>query len=779
MKVLLAGWLFAAFAVVAVATSPRLNTITPAGAQRGTDVEVRLAGARLDQSPEIVFSSSGIKVLKIDSAKTNSIRATLRIAADSPLGEHQLRVRTPGGVSELRTFWIGALPNADEIEPNNDRATAHRVKTGITINGAAGGDDTDYFRLPATKGERITVEVEAVRLGRAMLDAFLAIRDEEGKILASADDTTLLMQDAAVSILAPKDGLYFIEMRDGTYSGSQSAYRLHIGSFPRPMMVYPLGGKVSETVSFQFIGDAVGELSQSIALPMAAAEKFGIYASQERVMAPSPNWIRVSSFGNELEAEPNDAREAATVYRGELPIAFNGIIAGKNDVDSFRFKARKGQVIEANVFARRLRSPLDSAIALLDGKGGSVASNDDAAGADSVLKYTIPADGEYTLQIRDQFENGGPEFVYRVEVSSPEPGVLLSIPQVARNDSQSRQVVTVPRGGRFATMISAKRANFAGDLSFRADGLPGGVKMKGDILAAKLETQPLVFEAPSDAPIMGRFVDLIAQPTEGSNSVSSRYRHDLEFISGPNNTYYYGSHEERLYVAVCESAPFSIRIEESGAPLVQYGALDLKVVVDRRAGFDEPINVKMMWNPPGVSSLPDITIPKGSNSAIYQLNARADAEPRRWKIAVLGSAPVNGAPVFVSSDLVTLETAEPFVIGTVAPVMVSPGQEARLVCKLDQRKPFEGKARVHLRGLPDKITASDAEITSADKEVVIPIRVDPTATHASYRNFLCAADVIHNGKVILHNLAAGAVIRVVPPKKSATGPVASSSGKPK
>ena len=38
-------------------------------------------------------------------------------------------------------------------------------------------------------------------------------------------------------------------------------------------------------------------------------------------------------------------------------------------------------------------------------------------------------------------------------------------------------------------------------------------------------------------------------------------------------------------------------------------------------------------------------------------------------------------------------------------------------------------------------------------------------TPGSIRNFLCSADVMHNGQVIPHNLAAGAVIRVVPPKK--------------
>jgi hypothetical protein len=43
---------------------------------------------------------------------------------------------------------------------------------------------------------------------------------------------------------------------------------------------------------------------------------------------------------------------------------------------------------------------------------------------------------------------------------------------------------------------------------------------------------------------------------------------------------------------------------------------------------------------------------------------------------------------------------------------------------------------------------------------------------ASYRNFLCAADVMHHGLVIAHNLASGAVIRVVSPRKEGPKQVA-------
>ncbi|HMJ90761.1 MAG TPA: pre-peptidase C-terminal domain-containing protein, partial [Candidatus Acidoferrum sp.] len=315
MKALLVGVWLAALAFSASAASPRLNSISPAGAQRGTEIETKLNGARLDDSPEIVFAGKGIQVAKIESAKTNQLKARLIIAPDCPLGEHQLRVRTADGVSELRTFWIGVYTNLAEFETNNTTRQAHLVPLGVTINGSSGGDDVDYFRVDAKKGQRISAEVEAIRLGRAMLDPLLSLRDADGNVLAESDDTTLLAQDAFVSIVAPKDGAYYIEMRDGTYSGNGSIdYRLHIGAFPRPSMIFPLGGKTDEEVTFKFIGDVTGEFSNKVKLHGVNGEKVGIHAEQNGEMSPSPNWIRVSTFDNAIEMEPNDKRENASGY---------------------------------------------------------------------------------------------------------------------------------------------------------------------------------------------------------------------------------------------------------------------------------------------------------------------------------------------------------------------------------------------------------------------------------------------------------------------------------
>ena len=69
------------------------------------------------------------------------------------------------------------------------------------------------------------------------------------------------------------------------------------------------------------------------------------------------------------------------------------------------------------------------------------------------------------------------ELAYRVEIHPTQPQVAVKIPEVSRNDTQSRQFISVPRGNRFATLISAKRTSLDSELVFNIEGLPQGLTM--------------------------------------------------------------------------------------------------------------------------------------------------------------------------------------------------------------------------------------------------------------------------------------------------------------
>jgi hypothetical protein len=531
-----------------------------------------------------------------------------------------------------------------------------------------------------------------------------------------------------------------------------------VGTFARPVSVFPPGGKAGENVKFTFFSPATGNFTQEIKLPDTPEEKFGLFGEFEGLRAPTPNWIRVSSFPNVLATNACGDREHAVTTEIVPPLALNGIIADKKKENWFRIPVTKGTALEFEVFARRLRSPLDSVLEVFDQNGKSLGSNDDAAGADSKLKITPSESTNYFVKIDDRLGLGGPDFVYRIEVTTVTPEITVKIPEVSRNDTQSRQFIPVPRGNRFATLISVKRANLSGEVQFEAPGLPPGMQLLAEGMAGNIDSMPLVFEAAADAPIAGKLLDLTARATNSSGTVSGKFKQEIELVSGPNNTSFYSTSVDKIAAAVVKEVPFKLRVVEPKVPLVE-------IIAERETNFDEPIEINMVWNPPGVSSQSEATIPKGGTNVFYQLNAGGGAEARSWKIVLLGHANVGGGQVYVSTQPAKLDVATPFISGKIETTWVNPGKSAKLTVNLQQAKPFEGKASIKLMGLPDKVSAPEKEITKDDQEVVFDVNVDPACATGSHKNLFCAVEVKQNGETISHTIANGGILRIAPPKK--------------
>jgi hypothetical protein len=286
-----------------------LGKVDPPGGQLGTEVQVNFYGERLDGINMVVFYEPGITLAGIEVKDGKTATAKFAVAADAALGEHSLRLAGPGGVSELRSFWVGAFPAVAEVEPNGTTGQAQRIEMNRTVHGVAGNEDDDCFVVTLKKGQRLSAEVEAMRLGRTMFDASLAILDSKGFELTTCDDAPLLRTDAFVSILAPEDGDYRVVVREAAYEGNdQCQYRLHIGGFPRPKAVFPTGGKPGEVLEFTFIGDPSGPIKQTFTLPSEPRADFPLFPQQDGMSAPSPHWITVSPLESARDNETsNDA----------------------------------------------------------------------------------------------------------------------------------------------------------------------------------------------------------------------------------------------------------------------------------------------------------------------------------------------------------------------------------------------------------------------------------------------------------------------------------------
>jgi hypothetical protein len=732
-------------ATLSWAASPSLGIILPRGVQRGSEQELVFAGGHLADAQAIFFYDKGFEVTALEPSE-GAVKVKVKIAPDCRLGEHVAQVRTASGISEYRSFYVGPFPAVAEVEPNSQFDTPQPIQLNVTVQGVVDSEDVDYYIVEAKKGQRISLDVYAMRLGSALFDPYVAILDEKRFELDSSDDSPLCLQDAMASIVAPEDGKYVIEMRESAYGGDgNSRYLLSVSTAPSASAVYPSGGKIGEVTDVTFLGDPAGPIAAKITAPAEPATNFSVHAEDAAGIEPTGSPFRLFKYGNVLEQEPNEDFQTATP--AELPLAFNGIIQKEGDVDNFKFSAKQGQVFEVECYARRVRSPLDPVMSVFYADHRGIVGADDSRGPDSYFRFQAPEDGQYVLQIYDHLKRGGEDFVYRVEFQSIEPSLSLSIPRVALY-SQYRQTIYVPRGGRFGTLINASRNNFGGDLVLDGQGLPPGIKMVCDPMPAGWSQMPVVFEAAADAPLGGALVDFTAHNADTSTGISGRFSNLADMIIGPpGQSLYWHTDVDRLAVAVVDELPFQLEIVQPKAPLVRDGSMQLKIVVHRKEGFTQPVNVEFPFRPPGVGAASSITIPGDQTEGYYPLNADGGAQEGNWPVYAIGNAEVNGT-AWNASQLARLQIAVQPVTLAMDRASCEQGQEAQIYCKLTQNAPFEGNAKIRLIGLPPKVETSDLEFNKEAQELVFKLKTTAESPVGQHKNLFCEVVILQEGEPI-------------------------------
>jgi hypothetical protein len=722
------------------AASPRLNIISPRGIQRGGEHELTFSGSDLADAKGVFFYDSGFEVLEVTGDGANA-KVKVRVAADCRLGEHVAQVRTATGISDYRTLYVEDLPVVSEVEPNSDFAAPQPIALQHVINGDISNEDVDYYAIEATKGQRISVEIVAMRLSSAMFDPYVAILDEKRFELATNDDSALALQDGFASIIAPEDGKYFIEVRESAYSAG-STYRLHVGTFPRPKVLFPAGGKLGEEVEIRFLGLPSGELVNKVMLPPQPVTDFGVFAQDEGGVSPTSNAFRLFEHGNAFEVEPNNELAQGTPV--ELPLAFNGIIESTGDVDCFKFAAKKGAVYEVECYARRIRSGLDPVLNIYYADGRHIAGNDDSRGPDSYFRFTVPEDAEYVIRVNDHLGGGGPEMVYRVEFQSVAPALTLGIPRNERY-GQFRQQVYVPKGNRFGALITANRVNFGGELQLLGENLPPGITMHCDPMPANQNTMPVVFEATADAELNGALVDFLAKHTDPNQNIRGGFTNRADYlVAEPGQSLYRWKDVDRLPIAVVDQVPYHLEIVQPKVPLVRDGTMDLKIVATKKEGWDEEIDVQLPYRPPGVGAAPSVKIPKGQSEVIYQINASGDAEIKSWKVFALGSS----QGLWASSMLTPLDIADAYVRFELQRAACEQGQKTLMLCKLNHTTPFEGEAKAELVGIPPKVAIGPMSFNKDTQELTFEITTEADSPVGKHGLF-CQLTIPQNGESII------------------------------
>jgi len=750
--------LLAALSTVAMAAGvdavePTLGGVEPWGLERGTEAEVLLHGARLTDAQGLLLYEPGVEVRQLAAAGADLVKCRLAVAQDAPLGPHALRVRTATGISNLVTFSVTALPVVVEAEPNDDFHQPQAVSLNVTIAGVVKTEDVDHFVIEARQGERITAELEGMRLGTTFFDPSLAILDAKRFELARSDDEALLRQDPLCSFVAPDDGKYIVQVRESSFEGSDSSrYLLHVGRFPRPRAVLPAGGQPGQALDVTWLGDALGPRTERLTLPAAPGPAHGLLARDEHGIAPSPNLVRISPLANVLEQEPDNELAQATVFTA--PAALHGVLEEPGDVDMFKAALKKGQQLDVRVLARDpLRSPLDSVLQIRRSNGAGVASNDDmGASPDSYLRLSVPEDDEYVLIVSDQLRAGGPAYAYRVEVSEVQPSLMMGLPEQQQYVSTT---LCVPRGNRMALLVSAQRADFGGDVQLELRDLPTGIAAETVAMPANQTEVPVLFTAAGDAGLSGGLAEVIGRAQVGERPIEGRLAQRTMLVRGQNNRDVWGHDAQRMAVAITEEVPLRLDIVPPRVPLVRNGSMQLKIKATRGEGFTAPIALRMLFNPPGVSSSGAISIAENQTEAEIPLTANGGAELKVWNIVVVGRAPHQGGNLEVASQLADLEVADTYFDLAIERASVVQGGETDVVVRVSKKRDFAGAARLELLGLPAGTSSQPVEITQEATAATFRVKAAGDARPGRYKTLICRAVIVEHEQPITHTLGSG------------------------
>lgn len=734
-----------------------LRLLLPTGASRGQRVKVTCYGRNLKDTVGVVWMREGITVHKLEAKRDDRIVMTLDVPEDCELGAHLFALHTKRGMTRPKAFRVGSLPSIRERKtPHGTPSRAQRIALNLTVDGRILAEETDCYAFECQQAQAVRIDVEAIRLGLTDLDLQLEVFDPNGKRIVRIDDTSLGRADPGTCFVAPSSGTYTLSLADIAHRGSSAgAYRLHVGTYPRPVGLLPAGGRPGQRIETTLLGQ--GEYrTTTVQLPdrVGMHEVFPIVAGRA---SATPVWVSVDERANFVEgASPKKAPTA--------PCAFHGVIAKTGEEDGFEFRAKKGKRIPIRVLARNLRSPLDPTLIVRDKDGKALQSNGDASGLDSSLRFTPPADGIYRACVRDHLRRGGPTFFYRLEVGVV-PGSAGSNEAVPGRRPEDFGV-SVPRGRRNATIVQVNGVDtrVGHELTLGKSSDIDGVRPPSITMRSGLQLVPMVFSATAKAPLRAHLIAPTLTASKQLSEQSIRFLHRFPILRVRNNEPYELRAARAMPVAVTQAVPFDVQAATPGVPIVRSGTLALPITVPRDLvgttkkspgkAFAGTVTVSALWLPPGVSAS-RLRLTGTKTSGTITLNANSRASIGEWPIVLRASASIGGVVQTISTDVLTLKVEQPWITGKLPRTRIEQGSEATFEVALEHKHKWLGKVTIELGRIPKGVSYTTPPITDGTSKLPITLRAAKNARRGRQRSIYMRIKIATKNGVITHTVGGG------------------------
>ena len=437
---------------------PQLTSLSRCGGKAGETVEAKIAGTELDEA-KLRFTHPGITATA--DAK-DAKKQTIAIGKDVPPGFYDVRVIAKSGISNPRVFHVSKLPEIVENDKHGTRETAMDITVPSVINGAAGSQADDWYKVAVKKGQKLFFRCWAQELDSKMVPA-LALFDDKGRELKRE------RYQPTLEWTATEDGTLSLQLNDYIYKGGADYfYRLEVSNAPIP-------GRTG-----------------SLLWPLAKAES--------------------------KEVEPNDAAHPQAIT---LPCEITGNFHPARDVDVYRFHASKGEEWWIDVTSQRLGLKTNPRAVVQLGDKVVLELNDSAAAPglpdydgthlDPVGKLEVKEDGDYTLSLRDLANvpsDASRRYQLSIRKATPE-FALVAIPVPPTDNKPGKDfngaVITVsnhnlrPGGVLPIRVIVMRRDEFADDIHLSAESLPPGLTSSETVIGKGVQDTIVFIRAADDA----------------------------------------------------------------------------------------------------------------------------------------------------------------------------------------------------------------------------------------------------------------------------------------